>query len=200
MLIRQFPDKETFCKLAGQYNVVPFCIETLADTETPVSLLKKINHSRGPAFLFESVEGGERWGRYSFLGASARSHVRIFSDVIEILENGSTKKISHNGDPFSVLRKFMDQYKPPQLSGLPRFWGGLVGYLTHEAVSFFESIPNKLPKNAPLAHFIMPDEILIFDNIQHTLLSVVIAFLHGKQDTAGVYQEVMDRNTLLLQK
>ncbi len=200
MLIRQFPDKETFCKLAGQYNVVPVCIETLADTETPVSLLKKINHNRGPAFLFESVEGGERWGRYSFLGASARSHVRIFSDVIEILENGSTKKISHNGDPFSVLRKFMDQYKPPQLSGLPRFWGGLVGYLTHEAVSFFESIPNKLPKNAPLAHFIMPDEILIFDNIQHTLLSVVIAFLHGKQDAADVYQEVMDRNTLLLQK
>jgi anthranilate synthase component 1 len=200
MLIRQFPDKKTFCKLAAQYNVIPVCIETLADTETPVSLLKKIYRSQGPAFLLESVEGGERWGRYSFLGAAARSHVRIFSDVVEVLENGSAKRSAHNGDPFSILRKFMDQYRSPQLSGLPRFWGGLVGYLTHEAVSFFESIPNNLPQNAPLAHFIMPDEILIFDNIQHTLLSVVIAFLRDEQDAAGVYEEVMDRSTFLLQK
>ena len=200
MLIREFPDKETFCTLAKQYNVIPVCIETLADTETPVSLLKKINHSRGPAFLLESVEGGERWGRYSFLGASARCHVRIFSNTMEIQENGSIKKISHKGDPFSALRSFMEKYHPPHISDLPRFWGGLVGYLTYEAVSFFEAIPNELPDDVPLAHFFMPDEILIFDNIQNTLLSVVIAFLNDRQDAEQVYQEVMARNTSLLQK
>ena len=72
MLIDRFPEKEAFFKLAGRHNVIPVCAEVLADSETPVSLLRKIYSGKGPAFLFESVEGGERWGRYSFLSASAR--------------------------------------------------------------------------------------------------------------------------------
>ena len=63
----------------------------------------------------------------------------------------------------------MQQFHPAQISGLPRFWGGLVGYLTYEMVSFFEKIPNKLTDDKPLAHFIIPDELLIFDNIRHSL-------------------------------
>ncbi|MFO7686692.1 MAG: hypothetical protein R6V60_11415, partial [Desulfobacterales bacterium] len=72
MLLNQFPDKKEFCRLAKKCNVVPLCVEILADTETPVSLLHKFYDGKGPVFLFESVEGGERWGRFSFLGTSAR--------------------------------------------------------------------------------------------------------------------------------
>ena len=77
MRLKQFPDQGEFCRIAEQSNVVPVCLEILADTETPVSLMKKIYNEKDPAFLFESMEGGERWGRYSFLGAS-QSYPGIF--------------------------------------------------------------------------------------------------------------------------
>ena len=198
MLLNRFPNKEEFCRLAAQKNVIPVCAEILADTETPVALLKKIYKKQGPVFLFESVEGGERWGRYSFLSASARCHVRVYQDHVEILENGHSRQILHEGDPLGVLRDLMRQFRPAEVSGLPRFWGGLVGYLTYEMVSFFESIPNKLPANKPLAHFIIPDEILIFDNIRHTLLGVVISFPDGERDPEQEYRNASERVQSLL--
>jgi len=181
MRLNQFPEKDRFLELAAEYNVIPVCVEILADTETPVSLLRKIYDNRGPAFLFESVEGGERWGRYSFLGSSARSHVRIYPDAVEITEAGRSSKIPHNGDPLHVLREFMGGFRPVSLHGLPRFWGGLVGYFTYEMVSFFEPIPSRLDPGLPLAHMVIPDEILIFDNIRHTLLIVAVCFLQSHE-------------------
>ena len=106
MRLDQFPDRHEFCRMAETNNVIPVCAEILADTESPVSLLRKIYEDRGPAFLFESVEGGERWGRYSFLGTSARCHVRVYSKEVEITENGDTRRIAHQGDPLNVLRTF----------------------------------------------------------------------------------------------
>jgi len=200
MLLQQFPDKKQFRRLAEQSNVIPVCVEILADTETPVSLLKKIYKNKKETFLFESVEGGERWGRYSFIGASARSNVRVFTRHVEIKENGSVKQIPHNGKPLSVLRDLMSRYKPAQMPRLPRFWGGLVGYLTYEMVSFFESIPNLLPEDKPIAHFIIPDEVLIFDNVKNTLTVVVISFPDKKQDADQAYRSAIERIESLLQK
>ena len=198
MLIHEFPDIDEFRNLAEQANVIPVCREMLADTETPVSLLRKIYKNNPSVFLFESVEGGERWGRYSFLGVSARTHIRIFPKFVEICENDSPRQIPHNGDPFAVLRTLMNQYQPAQVNGLPRFWGGMVGYLTYEMVSFFESIPNLLPGKKPLAHFIIPDELLIFDNIRHTLLLVVISFLKKAQDPDAAFHRTTGRLESLL--
>lgn len=188
MLLRQFPDQKKFCDLFDQHNVVPLCREILADMDTPVSVLKKIYPENGPAFLFESVEGGERWGRYSFLSVSARTHIRIFKNQIEIQKNGQCENIVHNNDPFPILRDFMKRYRPAVISDLPRFWGGLVGYLTYETVSFFENIPNKFSKDNPLAHFILPDEMLIFDNIHNTLMIVAIAFKNDHADPGQSYE------------
>jgi len=193
MLIDEFPDIDQFRHLSKDANVIPVCAEMLADTETPVSLLRKIHKNNTSTFLFESVEGGERWGRYSFLGVSARTHIRVFSKYVEICENSSCKKITHNGDPLAVLRTVINRYKPAHVPKLPRFWGGLVGYLTYEMVSFFESIPNLLPENKPIAHFIIPDEILIFDNIQHTLLLVVISFTEKEQDPDQAFHSAIKR-------
>ena len=193
MLIRKYLNKDQFCQLAEKHNVIPVCIETLADTETPVSLFKKIYNNKGPIFLFESVEGGERWGRYSFLGSSARTHIRVYREIVEIQENGAVKEIPHHGDPCKVLKDFMSQYRPASVPGLPRFWGGMVGYLTYEMVSFFESIPNRLPEKTPIAHFIIPDELLIFDNISNTLLAVAIAFLEPEQNAEEAYEHATSR-------
>ena len=193
MLLNKFPEKEQFQRLARNYNVIPVCVEILADTETPVSLLRKIYKNKGPVFLFESVEGGERWGRYSFMSASARSHIRVYRDFVEIENNGSAEKIPHQKDPLNVLRDFMKRFKPASVPGLPRFWGGLVGYLTYEMVSFFEAIPNRLPQDKPFAHFIIPDELLIFDNVRNTLLCIVISFTDGKEDADKIYENVCTR-------
>jgi len=200
MLIRQFPDNDQFLKLAKQHNVIPVCVEMLADTETPVSLLRKICQNKGPVFLFESVEGGERWGRYSFLGVSARIHVKVYPQFVEVIENSTRRQIPHNGDPLSVLRSLMEQYQPAQVPGLPRFWGGLVGYFTYEMVSFFESIPNLLPKNKPLAHFIIPDQLIIFDNIRHTLLGVVISFLDKEQNANQAFKSAITKVQSLVEE
>ena len=88
MQVNQFPDPSTFLKLSENHNVIPVVREILADTETPVSLLQKVYRRKGPVFLLESVEGGERWGRYSFLGVSARSHICVFPTMVEIREAG----------------------------------------------------------------------------------------------------------------
>ena len=92
MLLRQFPDQKKFSSLFDAHNVVPLCREILADMDTPVTVLKKIYPNAGPAFLFESVEGGERWGRYSFLSVSARTHVRISKHTLKSSRMAAGKK------------------------------------------------------------------------------------------------------------
>ncbi|MBT8373795.1 MAG: chorismate-binding protein [Deltaproteobacteria bacterium] len=200
MQLNHFPNKDQFSEMASDYNVIPVCVEILADTETPVSLLKKIYKNKGPVFLFESVEGGEQWGRYSFMSASARSHIRVYQDFVEIENNKSSQRIFHQNDPLKVLRDFMKKFKPASLTGLPRFWGGQVGYLTYEMISFFEAIPNRLAPDKPLAHFIIPDEILIFDNVRNTLLCVVISFMDGKEDADKKYKIASMRIETILAK
>jgi anthranilate synthase component 1 len=196
MELSRFPDRETFCGLARSYNVIPLCTEVLADTETPVSLLRKYYH-RPSLFLFESVEGGERWGRYSFLGISARARVRVYNDRVEI-ENGGRRTVSHRGNMVSVLREFMTAYRPAPVDGLPRFWGGLVGFFTYETVSFFEKVPHDFPGDKPLAQFMIPDELIIFDNIRHTLLAVVITFARDGIPSATLYEKAAARMAVLL--
>jgi len=198
MKLKEFPSRERFDALARTSNVIPVCREILADMETPVSLLKKCydNDGKGPQtplFLLESVEGGEKWGRYSFLGTSARTHVKVFADQVTIAENGREEKISHGGDPLSTLKAFMSRFQPAEMAELPRFWGGLVGYLTYEMVSFFERIPNRLSADTPMAHFIIGDELLIFDNIRNTMICVAIAFTDGDPDTTAAYDDAMTR-------
>ena len=176
MLLRQFPQKDRFLELAQTADVVPVCAEILADTATPVTLLNTFYRHAKTLFLLESVEGGERWGRYSFLGISTRYRVRVFSDHVTIENESQRLEKPHDGDPLKVLKSLMARFRPAHIPELPQFWGGLVGYFTYEMVSFFEKIPNEWPPDKPLADFIIPDEVLIFDNIRHSLFVVVTAF------------------------
>ncbi len=168
-------------KKDGKKLVIPFYTEVLGDLETPVSILKRIYNHDG-TFLFESVEGGERWGRYSFIGAKSHFHIKIFKSHLEIIpRDGTPTIVEHVGDPLRELRKFMAGFTVPErelfdLKTLPRFWGGLVGYFSYEMVSFFEPVPNLLEENEILAHLVFPSDLIIFDNRRHTiiLLSLVI--------------------------
>ncbi len=193
MLLNRFPDKDNFLSLSEKHNVIPVCVEILADTDTPVSLLKKFHNEKEPIFLFESVEGGERWGRYSFLGTSAKKHIMVFSDDVEIRRGIDSEWIPHDGDPLAVLKGIMEEYDPAVMPELPRFWGGMVGYMTYEMVSFFEKIPHCLPPEKPIAHFIICDELLIFDNVQNTLMAVAIAFTDRHESAEAAFLDATKR-------
>ena len=193
MRLRQFPGKDNFIELTRTANVVPVGLEILADMDTPVTIMRKIYSNAGPAFLFESVEGGERWGRFSFLATASRSQLKIFRDRVEIRQKGTTRDEPHHGNPMGYLRNYMKQFQPAVIPELPRFWGGLVGYLTYEAVSFFEKIPNDLSEKEPLAHFMVPEEILIFDNISNTLMIVALCFMEDEPDGAAAYKAALER-------
>ncbi|AQQ70777.1 Anthranilate synthase component 1 [Limihaloglobus sulfuriphilus] len=194
MLLQTFPECNRFRELAENANVIPVCAEVLADTETPVSLLKRFYRGRGPVCLLESVEGGERWSRYSFLGISARATVQVYRDSVVINENGRMKTIPHGGKPLETLREIMKGYKPAQIPELPRFWGGLIGYFTYEAVSFFEpKIINKLPEDKPLASFMIPETVIIFDNIRKTMTVVSLAFKDANEDVDTLYHFAEER-------
>lgn len=189
MILKRYPCKSTFEELSRNSNVIPVCADILADTETPVSILQKFCSDDTPVFLLESVEGGEHWARYSFLGISARTHIRVMSNAVEILQNGEVEKIPHNGDPLKVLKEFTDKHHPAQIDGLPRFWCGLTGYMTFEMVSFFEKIPANLPPEQPFAHFIVPDAMIIFDNIKHTLTCLSICYKDDSNTDASQLYE-----------
>ena len=193
MLLNHFPTREKFYAACDQANVIPVCSEILADTETPVSMLGKFYRQNADLFLFESVEGGERWGRYSFMGTSARCHIRVFTDVVTVQENGHEERIPHDGHPLTILKTLMAAYQPAVIPELPRFWGGMVGYMTYEAVSFLETIPHQWPADKALAHFVIPDELLIFDNVRHTLTLVAITFITDTITPEAAYDEARRR-------
>lgn len=177
MLLQTFPDRTEFRERLATATVVPVGVRILADTETPVSMLSRFADKHPHLFLLESAEGGERWGRYSFMGVSARATVAIFQKEVVVRQGIEEKRILHHGAPLAVLRGLMAPYSLAQLPGLPRFCGGLVGYFAYEMAHFFESrVPNKLPSERPLAEFTIPDSLLIFDNISHTLSVVALTF------------------------
>lgn len=200
MHLNLFPKRKEFKQLSKQGNLIPVCVELLADTETPVTAFSKFKTATEPAFLLESVEGGERWSRFSFLGTSCQRLIKVFKDNVKIVDEGSEKDVDHKGDPLSVLRTLLSEYKPVSLPQLPRFWGGAVGYFTYEMVSFFEDIPNAWPEEKPLASFMITDNLIIFDNVRHVIIIIAHAFLDGKSDPDQVYDQSIERLEKMLEK
>jgi anthranilate synthase component 1 len=201
MFLEGFPAKERFVSLSASADVVPVCRQVLADYQTPVSLLARFYDRRDGVFLLESVEGGERWGRFSFLGISSRAKIEVYQDHVFIRECGNEERIPHQGDPMQVLREIMAKYRPADLPELPRFYGGLVGYFSYEAVSFFEKIPHRLDATEPLAQFVIPDTLLIVDNVRHTLTVCVLTFPNRDEaPPETLYENAMQQIDTVIEK
>ncbi|MCE5280746.1 MAG: anthranilate synthase component I [Deltaproteobacteria bacterium] len=188
------PDFETFSRRAGEGNLIPVCREILADTETPVTALMKLA-DRPHLFLLESVEGGEKWARYSFLGADPRMIVRIREGEVIVEEKGSQRRVAHGGDPMKVLKEILGRCRPVPMEGLPRFFGGAVGFLGYEMVRYFERIPEG---NGPApaedeAVFLVTDTLIIFDNVRHTIKVVACAMTDEGPDLRAVYDDAVGR-------
>ena len=164
------PTKEEFIELAKQGNLIPVYKEIVADLETPVSTFMKIDRG-GYSYLLESVEGGEKIARYSFLGCEPSLVFKSKGANIEIIKGKSKKKFRVKGDPLKEIAKLIAPYKFVGVEGLPRFCGGLVGYMSYDMVRFFEDLPDENPDKLKLPDsvFMLTDTMLIFDHIDHVI-------------------------------
>ncbi|MHB8070305.1 MAG: anthranilate synthase component I [Desulfobaccales bacterium] len=168
------PDFAAFQEMARQGNLIPVYREILGDLETPVSAYKKLR-GEGCSFLLESVEGGEKWGRFSFLGLNPSLMFQVQGGQVTIQRRGQTETLEAGADPFSHLRDLLAGYRAVPAAGLPRFWGGLVGYLGYDMVRFIERLPKLTPAtDIPEARLLLTDNLLIFDNLRQTIKVVAL--------------------------
>jgi len=180
-----FPSLEEFRRKAVRGNIVPVYKEILADMETPVSALQKINN-RSYAFLLESVEGGEKIAQYSFLGSNPSIVFYSKGDRVTIIKDGMKEEIENVVDPIGELKKLMTEFQPVKVQGLPRFHGGAVGYVSYDMVRFFEKLPPAKSDelNVPDCFFMLTDTILVFDHVNHKIKVVSNAHINSGIDSA----------------
>lgn len=179
------PTLEEVKKLQKQGNLIPVYREIRADLDTPVSAYLKI--ARGDhSFLLESVEGGERLARYSFLGTEP-------SLVLKTGDGNAT-------DPLIAIEKEFQKFKPVHVEGLPRFHGGMVGYLSYEVVRYFEELPS--PEcdtlGLPESVFMMADTLLVFDHLAHVIK--VVSHVHTDGDIDSAYRVATDKIDRLVER
>jgi anthranilate synthase component 1 len=132
------PSCETIAELAKTYNTIPVCREIYADVTTPILLLRKLAAKSRRFYLLESVEGGEKWGRYSFLGYDPVLRVKC-KDGLVVIE-GCENQVLVTDKPFNVLREILSGYRAPRLSDLPPFPGGFVGYFAYSMYGYTEPV------------------------------------------------------------
>jgi anthranilate synthase component 1 len=169
-----------FQRLAAQgYNRVPLVAETFADLDTPLSLYLKLAN-RSNTYLLESVEGGERFGRYSFIGLATQVRLRAVGRLVTVMHGDAVVEKSEAADPLEFVRQFLSRYRVAALPGLPRFCGGLVGYFGYDAVRWIEARLSKGwlkpdPTGCPDMLLLLSEEIAVIDNLSGKLYLVVYA-------------------------
>lgn len=170
-----FPEKNEFLKLSKKGNLIPIYKEILGDLDTPVSAYYKIAFDSKYSFLLESVEGEEKIARFSFLAKDPSLIFKSKNNECEIIEFKSGKRVSTknkiSNTPLEHIRNIIKKYKFVNVDSLPRFCGGLVGYMSYDIVRFFEKLPNKTKDdlNIPDCLLVLAKELVIFDHLNHKI-------------------------------
>ncbi|HEY2328253.1 MAG TPA: anthranilate synthase component I [Verrucomicrobiae bacterium] len=191
------PSPDEFLKFATQGNLIPVTRRILADLETPLSAYRKISGA-GESFLFESVEGGEHIGRYSFVGCNPRAVIRQDGQHIQVIENGRVIESAVVGqdvkDGLEVVERIMKKYRAVAVPGLPRFTGGAVGFIGYE---FIHDVEPSVPRpqhdelKTPVMYFLVADQLLIFDRVAQTITILVNAILEDAESPADAYENAV---------
>jgi anthranilate synthase component 1 len=191
---------EQFLELSKQGNVVPVVDELLADTDTPVSAYLKIRDESEFSFLLESVEGGEKIARYSFLGFNPfmvfgvkgkEFTIQVFKEEFRFVQD----LVKGDTDPIAALKKIFEHFKAVPVSGLPRFSGGAVGYFGYETVQLVEDIPSVHGEDAGVPDMLLMffDSLLVFDNLQRKIFIIVNSFLEQRTPEASSLRLTYDQ-------
>lgn len=173
-----YPDCEQIQKMAPDYDIIPVCREIFADVITPITLLRKIAAVSKRYYLLESVEGGEKWGRYSFLGFDPTMRVVCRNNKVTV-ESEEDKTVRQTDKPFEVVREILKRYRAPKLSGMPPFAGGFVGYFSYAMIGYAE--PSLRIKKGTFDDY----ELMLFDK--------VIAYDHLKQKISIIVNMKTDK-------
>jgi len=177
------------------YNLIPLYKSFLADLETPLSAFIKLKEL-GANMLLESVEGGEKWGRFSIIGLGRLVSVKSKERFVEINRLGRIEVKSFRSDPLEALKEVFSQFRPYKPEGLPKVWGGFFGYLAYDAVKFFEPRvnvnPNKEDSYLYDMFFSLPEALLVFDNVKNTI-TVITFVLTGKGEIENEYRRAKEK-------
>jgi len=191
---------DQFTAFAQQgYNRIPLALELLADLDTPLSVYCKLAN-RPYSYLFESVHGGERWGRYSIIGLSAQQRLEVRDHTVAIYHQQHQQHLETVADPLAFIEAYQAQFRVPDIDGLPRFTGGLVGYFAYDSVRLFEKKLAKStkpdPLNTPDILLMLSEEVVVFDNLKESVFIIV----HADPSQPNAYHQAQARLTALAQQ
>ncbi|MDF2845816.1 MAG: trpE, partial [Herbinix sp.] len=157
--------------LAKEYSIIPICKEIYADIITPITLLRKISQISKRYYLLESIEGGEKWGRYSFLGFDPILHITCKNKKVTIQDG--EEKVIPTETPYEVLRELLEKYKAPKLTDMPPFTGGLVGYFSYGMIAYAEPILKLAESDFPDFDLMLYDKVIAYDHLKQKISIVV---------------------------
>jgi len=201
-----YPNFNEFESKAKEGNLIPVYREILADLETPLSAYLKLKMKTG--FLFESVMGGEKWARYSFIGGNPAVTIEGKDKNLTIKRGGQKEKIRFNKvgttrfrDPLEVISEELKRYKPVIVPGLPRFFGGFVGYIGYDTVRYFEKLPDfhHTGLNLPDLFLMFTDTLLVFDSLTQKIKVISNAHTDGKSPEEA-YEEAKQKIEEIVKK
>jgi anthranilate synthase component 1 len=193
-------DAQRFSELASQhYNRIPVSREVLADLDTPLSSYLKLADGEY-SYLFESVQGGEKWGRYSIIGLPCHTVLKIFGYVATIETDGEVVERLDLEDPLAFVEEFQHRYRVPELDDMPAFSGGLVGYFGYDTVRYVEKrLRDSMPEDklgTPDILLMVSDEMLVFDNLSGTIRLII----HADPALPNAYAQAQARITELVEQ
>ncbi len=188
-------NSEQFSALAAQgYNRIPLVRQVLADLETPLSTYLKLGRGLH-TYFFESVQGGEKWGRFSIIGLPCQTIVRVVGKQITVEKNGEVIESQHCDDPFVYIEDFKSRYRVAPLQGTQRFCGGLVGYFAYDTVRYVEpglgAAPGDDDIGTPDILLMVSEEVVVFDNLRGTL-SLIVNVDPNESDALAAGQRRLD--------
>lgn len=191
-----FPDQESFLQMTRQSGLVPVHRTIIADLDTPLTIYAKIAGDNRHSFLFESMEGGEKWGRYSFIGLEPLVTFTSCGDSVEIRHTAvqAARERMSQVNPLDELRTLLASFNASTAPGLPRFYGGAVGFLGYDMVRFIEDIPDSnQPIDIPDSSFMVPRLVLIHDSVQQELTVVCNVVVEEGSDPLQLYADAVRR-------
>ncbi|NLM11059.1 MAG: anthranilate synthase component I [Clostridiaceae bacterium] len=165
------PDYNEVEQLAKEYNIIPVCKEIYADITTPIALLQKISSISDRYYLFESIEGGEKLGRYSFLGFNPVASVTCKNG--KIIFDGKEKKVLSSPDPLGELRAYLANYKSPRLKGIPPFTGGFVGYFSYSMIKYAEQVLKLRSSEFNDFDLMLFEKVIAYDHLKQKINIIV---------------------------
>ena len=194
------PSREAFIEASARGNLIPVYRERLADGDTPVSAYAALGGADG-SFLLESVVGGETWAAYSFVGVAPRATLTWkdgFAQAtwFDVDGGGPPQTVGWKADdPTAALAEVMSDFRPVETAGLPRFWGGAVGWIAYDCVRAFEDLPARARRDLDLPElaFVVTDTLLIFDNLRQTLKVVATPYVRRAEKAEQAYERACAR-------